>query len=182
MTATPKPVHLALRDARRAQGLTQSDIAREINCTQSAISMFEAGRTNALSAETIAQIARKLGVDAKALPSSPARPPVFKYCPVDECPMNVPFVVRGEILFTPTLTNAPDTQMTRCPFCGELMESHCPGKDCGAPVANSSCCPDCGTRYVPSCRAVGTPAKWAEKQRANIKELLEIKESLRLRA
>ena len=51
-----------LRKARIAAGLTQAALAGQVGCTQSAVSMMEAGRPEALSRESLEKLAKVLNV------------------------------------------------------------------------------------------------------------------------
>jgi transcriptional regulator with XRE-family HTH domain len=159
-----------LRDARRARGLTQSMLARQLECQQSAISMLEGGRSDALSQETIARLAALLGValaDA-ATPDAPAagRPAGRAYCPQAECPSNVPFAIQGEVIFWPR--PQPGTPVGRhCAFCGEVLATGCPA--CGAPVGEGGCCRACGAALVVAPAITGAAAEvWAAERRRQI--------------
>ena len=165
------PVHVMLRDARRAAGMTQSALASAVSCKQSAISMMERGRVDALAQGTLENIAEMLGVD---LPDQ-AKPSVLQdltvisagaYCPTFDCPSNLPYMVGGEIFFAPSSSGGSK----HCSYCGELVESRCPG--CGAVVESGACCLVCGTAYVSS-EGLGLPdpQRWADEQRARIREI-----------
>ncbi|MBM4155791.1 MAG: helix-turn-helix domain-containing protein [Lentisphaerae bacterium] len=162
--------------ARRAAGMTQSEVARKVGCQQSAISMFESGLQDRLSEEKILALAKVLKVDpAGARPEPVARTQarqILKYCPVDECPSNVPYVVRGQVCFAPVLVLAGAEERTHCSDCGEMLESACPNEACGAPVAPGAFCPVCGTRYVtPGGRATRNVEAWIAARREAIDQL-----------
>ncbi|NOY81030.1 MAG: helix-turn-helix domain-containing protein [Kiritimatiellaeota bacterium] len=171
-----------LRKLRIEAGLTQSELARQAGCSQSAVSMFEAGRRDALSREKLASIAERLGLDPSRLEipgPEPAAGSVAGFCPVDECPSNVPFVVRGRLCFNPTIRRVRAEGRAFCPFCGELLETRCSNPECNAPAhRGSSVCPECGTAYVHSIRMREAPAeaqeRWAANQRALRRELLSV--------
>ncbi len=177
----PSLPHL-FRKLRIEAGLTQSELARQAGCSQSAVSMFEAGRPDALSREKLASIAARLGLDPSQVAISGAETAagdVWGFCPVDECPSNVPFVVRGRTCFRPSPRRVQAEGRAFCPFCGELLEVRCPNAECTAPVHRESCvCPECGTAYVQSARMRGAPAeaqeRWAASQRALRRELLSV--------
>jgi len=172
-----KPIHEVIREARRAKGLTQSELAREAKCTQSAISMYEGGRKDALARETVEAIAKLLGLPPESIPEKsgvalPRVSLVLKYCPIDACPSNVPYAVAGRLIFRPVMVSAPSEERTRCRDCGELLESRCPNAECGAAVGEGSFCARCGTALVTaSFTPVESAAAWADKQRARIREI-----------
>lgn len=167
------PLHRRLRDARRAKGLTQSALAAQAGCKQSALSMMESGRMEALARGTIEKIAGLLEVSldpgAGAGTAAPAAPSAGRaVCPNGECPSNVPFVVNGELVFWPRRQPAPGGR--HCAFCGEVLERQC--RQCGAPVTAGACCPQCGTAHVlpPPAAAAGDMAAWADTRRKELAE------------
>ncbi len=174
MPGTSDSIHKLFRNTRRNRGMTQSSLAAEAGCTQSAVSMFEAGRSEALSQEKIRAIADILELDISQFSAAP--PPVsgdtcLKFCPIDECPANIPYAVRGELCFKPRLTRAATGRPTRCGDCGEVLEERCPNPDCSASVCPASFCPNCGTAYVSEAIPRPRPDAWADAQRARIREL-----------
>ena len=97
---------LRLRDARRGKRLSQAALAREAGCTQSAISMMELGRSDAVARETLLKIAAILDVplDQAAVAAGGAAAPRRAVaprlcCPQAECPSNVPFAVGESLSF-----------------------------------------------------------------------------------
>ncbi len=176
MSGGTKALHELLLAARRAAGMTQSELARKVGCQQSAISMFESGRPESLSEEKVRALAKVLGVDSAARPGVPVGPAgsrsVLKYCPVDDCPSNVPYAVRGQVCLAPTLVMAEAAERTHCRDCGELLESACPNDGCGAPVSPGAFCPACGTAYVtPGGLAPEDGKAWIAERRAAIAQL-----------
>ena len=168
-----------LRKKRREKGLTQSELARAAHCTQSAVSMFEAGRSDTLAQKTVARIAELLEIDLASVPAA-ISPAVFsaavkKFCPVDECPSNVPYVVRSQLCFHPRTVQAPAEEKTRCASCGELMELCCSNEKCAAPVEEGAFCHLCGTPYVAPVQTGKAPLEeWADTQRQRIREIFDI--------
>lgn len=165
----------ALRRARVDRCMTQSQLAAEVGCQQSAISMLERGQTRALSREAIQAIAERLELDLAAFSLDWAAEPVgqtLRYCPLYDCPSNLPYAVRGELLFLPSVALFAG-QGGHCPYCGELLETNCPNAECGLPVQSGGCCGACGTAYVPAPEQIkgDSAAKWAEEQRRWIGEL-----------
>ncbi len=163
---------LQLRDARRAKGLTQAQLAQRVGCQQSAVSMMEAGRTTALARETLVQIAAELGVTLASAASTSATPVTTPslgraFCTDPECPSNVPFVVSGALLFWPRPQPVPGGR--HCSFCGEVLANVC-GK-CGASAGAGACCKDCGAAFVPPPATVHADSEsWAETRRRQIAE------------
>jgi len=159
-----------LRDARREKGLTQSALASDAGCTQSAISMLEQGRTDAVNSETLEKIAGLLGIplpDSAAVPATAtaaASRAERRFCPQADCFSNAPFVVNGDLLFWP---RAQNNDATRCVYCGEVLESRCP--HCGAATAEGACCGCCGKPLVThTIQLEETVEVWAEKRRQAI--------------
>lgn len=149
--------------------MTQSELARRIGATQSAISMFEGGRRDALAEDRIVAAAKAVGLDPDAF--SKAEPAlVLKYCPAARCPSNIPYVVDGVLLFHPVPVKAPAGEPTYCRDCGEVLESGCPQSGCGAPATDGAVCGRCGTPRITSPLAAGVdPEAWAARRRAEIR-------------
>ncbi|MDD5705349.1 MAG: helix-turn-helix transcriptional regulator [Kiritimatiellae bacterium] len=143
------PLCRRLRDARRAKGMTQSELAGQVGCQQSAISMLEAGRMEALARPTVEKMAALLGVDLDTEPARDALPSATGsgrgFCPNGDCPSNVPFAIGGELIFWPR--RQPVEGGRHCAFCGEVLERVC--RQCGAPATEGACCATCGTPRVP---------------------------------
>jgi len=159
-----------LAQARRDKGFTQSRLAREVGCKQSAISMLEAGLAGKLSMESVRKVAELLGV---ALPD--ARPDAASavpcpqgYCPDALCPSNVPYLVQGRLLFWPRLQGA--AAGGRCIYCGEFLETHCP--ECGVSVImDGATCSACGTARVADTLAPETDrGAWLRERRCELAE------------
>lgn len=162
------PLHRQLRDARRTAGLTQAALAARVGCMQSAVSMMESGRMDALARPTLEKIAEILGV---ALPGADERggtvgtlpPSGARFCPNSECPSNYPYLVGGDLLFLPRPVAAAGAH---CPLCGEVLASECVA--CGkAVLPHAACCSACGRPHVePPPAAPADLAAWvAEHQR-----------------
>jgi transcriptional regulator with XRE-family HTH domain len=167
MTSKTSDLFRQLRDARRTKGLTQSALAAEAGCKQSAVSMLELGKTDAVNTETLARIAGILGVQLPKDTSNPPPKPLGKrFCPQGECPSNIPFSVNGELLFHPR--QQADNTGLHCRYCGEVLESTCP--NCGAAINEGACCTACGHSYVQH-TPEGNRELWAAEQRKNIAEL-----------
>lgn len=165
-----------VRDARCAKDMTQSRLAELAGCRQSAISMFEGGRMDALSQKTLAVIAGQLGLDPKSLSvldqrGVSARSLRLKYCPVAECPSNIPYTVRGKVRFVPVMVEAPASEPTHCSFCGDVLEDACPNAECRAELDAGAFCSRCGTAYVTPAVEREDPDSWSAGARATILEV-----------
>jgi len=165
-----------LRSKRREAGLTQGELAVSAKCTQSAISMFEAGHADAISEATINRIAEKLGINAAEIYSQSAKENnVLKYCPIDDCPSNVPYVTGGMLRFKPTMVQAPENAITRCALCGEILQKNCPTTGCQTPVNEASFCSACGAAYITATVQPTIPLDdWARERRKAISELYDL--------
>jgi len=163
-----------MRDARRAKRLSQAALAREAGCTQSAVSMMEMGRADALSRETLRKIGALLDVEV-GVGDKPTRVAGDVSaagrrvcCPQPECPSNVPFAVGGVVVFWPRSRSSGDAGCY-CAYCGEVLLSACPG--CGRPLWEGGHCRICGAAYVNPPDAAGASAEvWAAERRRQIAE------------
>ncbi len=165
-------IHLLLRNARIAAKLNQRDLALQVGCTQSQISMMEAGRATALSKENISKVAKLLGVE---LPeeSSAALPVVsamsLAFCPNFQCPTNYPYFVGGQLFFLPSGSCGCGEH---CLFCGEILERKCP--NCGAAITRAGgCCASCGSGLLAMPDGfTGDIAAWTAAQQAVVSTLV----------
>ncbi len=165
--------------ARRHRGLTQSELARQVGCRQSAVSMFESGHANALARPKIDALLKLLEIevpadagDASAGPATLTQTAAnicHLYCPVFDCPSNVPFTVQGTLLIKPQ--PLPAANARHCAFCGELLENACP--ECGAPATGGACCTQCGSPYItfPPHLTGADANAWADTQRSRLREI-----------
>jgi len=148
---------LKIKAARRAAKLSQSVLAAEVGCKQSALSMFEQGDGTKLSAETISKLAERFGVSLAAggeeenLPAIgratlPSVSVVHGYCPNAHCPTNSLYEVDGRKLVLPNRQKADPVGGRFCAYCGEVLEKVCP--NCGAAVHDGAICSHCGEPYI----------------------------------
>ena len=159
--------------ARRDARLSQSALAREIGCMQSALSMFEAGFVTKLSAETVKKLSERLGIplaEPQAPPEPAAVPPplpgAYGYCPSCSCISNIPYAVDGRLFFRPLAVKVFSAAPVHCTSCGEILETSCPA--CGAPVNEGACCAACGSPYVAAPPVQGDISAWAAERRSEI--------------
>jgi len=139
-------LHKRLRRARIEAGLTQAALAQQVGCKQSAVSMMEAGRREAMARETLVKVAALLKVDLPEIPA--ATPQAFSHaislCGNFSCPSNLPYAVGDDVYFLP-LGNVGRGR--HCIFCGELLLSVC--AHCATPIAHrGGCCGACGELFV----------------------------------
>lgn len=164
-----------IKQARQQRHLSQSALARQVGCSQSALSMFEGGRTTALNAQTIGRLCSELGLlaaHASELTEEAAAVPegVRSFCPNPECPSNLPAVIGGETVSVPRKHFAAEGEC-HCGWCGEVLERACPS--CGAPVNAGGFCASCGGRYVTvSVPAGGKAADYVSRRAAACERLM----------
>ena len=184
MSNISKELCLRFSEVRRAKGIRQTELAAQVGCTQSALSMFEGGQPTKLSDETVKRLSEVLGVALSSEEKSEAGDgcmtgqnglnSVFSgFCPNCHCPSNVPYVVNGRLFYRPSRKVASPTGGVRCTQCGEVLEMRCP--KCGAPLNEGACCAVCGTSYVTPVVADGLDvAAYAQVRRAEIIQLREL--------
>ena len=184
MSNVSKELCIRLAEARRAKGFRQTELATQIGCTQSALSMFEGGQPTKLSDETVKKLSELLGVplvdqekvaeaSREAQVASVEIPVVHGFCPNCQCPSNVPYVVSGRLFFRPSRNIASPTGGKRCTLCGEVLEMRCPV--CGAPLNDGACCAVCGSNYVTPVVPDGIDVSaYAQARRAEIIQLREL--------
>ena len=146
-----------LRIARKEAKLSQIDVAREIGCKQSALSMFEQGDGTKLNDDAVKKLAEKFGVDLSSVRSAPkaavAAPASTMsgvrgvgFCPNPHCPSNHSYEVDGKTHFRPDRVAADPVGGRFCALCGEVLMKSCP--NCGAAVHDGGICSICGDPYV----------------------------------
>jgi transcriptional regulator with XRE-family HTH domain len=159
-----------IAQARRKKGVTQSELAQNVSCKQSAISMFERGNPNALSSEKQQAIAKLLDIAWPPLDDIASESPsTLAFCPNFDCPANYPYRVANQLLFMPYL--AHDSNSTNCKYCGEVLEKACP--NCKTHFQSGACCQVCGTAYIsiPEPTNAEHNENWLQMQRKIIQEL-----------
>ena len=142
-----------LKDARRAAKLSQSVVASEVGCKQSALSMFEQGDGTKLNDAVIRKLAEKFGVSLTAEASVselsgtvPIASASRGFCPNPKCPSNSTYEVDGRMFLRPDRSAADPAGGKFCALCGEILEKRCP--NCGAGVHDGAICSFCGEPYV----------------------------------
>ena len=184
MSKVSRELCLRFAEARRAKGLRQTELAAQVGCTQSALSMFESGQPTKLSEETVKKLSDFLDVPLQeevssvgTIPTTGSQEPlnvVHGFCPNCQCPSNVPYVVEGRLFYRPSRSVASPTGGVRCTQCGELLEMRCPS--CGAVLNDGACCAACGTAYVTPSIAGGIDViAYARLRREEIIQLRELK-------
>lgn len=143
--------------ARKEAGLRQTQLADEVGCKQSALSMFEQGDGTKLSDEVIEKLAARFGLTIESAGSEAAAPairvpaaasaePKAGFCPNPHCPSNQRYRVEDTLFLRPDRALADPVGGKYCALCGELLERACPG--CGAPVHEGAVCSFCGKPYI----------------------------------
>lgn len=145
-----------LRDARRKAGISQSVLAAEVGCKQSALSMFESrGDGTKLNDEVIRKLAKKFGISLEEEKGEPRQPAVSVqsavaahsgYCPNPDCPSHHRYEIDGRVFLRPDRASEDPVGGRYCAVCGELLERRCP--NCGAPVHDGAICSFCGEPYI----------------------------------
>ena len=141
-----------LKEARRTAKLSQSVVAAEVGCKQSALSMFEQGDGTKLNEAVIKKLAEKFGVSlaerSPALVQVPA--PIASgergFCPNPHCPSNKSYEVDGRTFLLPDRVVADPVHGRYCALCGEVLEKRCP--NCGRPIHDGAVCSLCGEPYI----------------------------------
>ena len=147
-----------IKEARRAQGISQSLLALEVGCKQSALSMFEQGDGRKLNDDVIVKLAEKFGISLTEEKKSSTEiediankclfEPHKGYCPNPSCPSNHVYAIEGRKFYRPDRTVADPVGGKFCSLCGEVLERHCP--NCNSPVHDGAVCSYCGQAYVTS--------------------------------
>ena len=160
MTNLSPEICRKVKESRRNAGLSQSVVAAEVGCKQSALSMFEQGDGTKLNDDVIGKLLKKFGIkieDTEAkpegiLPTVAVVPvPHTGFCPNPHCPTNKEYFVEGIRLFLPDREASDPVGGKYCAMCGELLERACP--NCGMPVHSGAICSLCGQPYI-SARAI----------------------------
>ena len=153
MTNLSPEICKKLKDARREAKLSQSAVAAEVGCKQSALSMFEQGDGTKLNDTVIRKLAERFGVSLteKAPVSLPVgtgltATAVRGFCPNPKCPSNQSYEVDARTLLRPDRSAADPAGGKFCAVCGEILEKRCP--NCGAPVHDGAICSFCGEPYI----------------------------------
>ncbi len=139
-----------IREARRLAKLGQVEVAEEVGCKQSALSMFEQGQPTKLSDEVVRKLADKFGVELfaekAAIEPTPVKSAVRGYCPNPACPSNHAYQVDGKTLYLPDCETADPVGGRYCALCGEVLVRACP--HCHAEVHAGAICSMCGEKYI----------------------------------
>lgn len=157
-----------IREARQRRHLSQSALARLAGCKQSALSMYEGGRTTALGAQAVARICEELGLVAPGegeLAQAPS-PSVGErvFCPNAACPSNLAVALgEGRVALVPR-GHVAGADEVHCAWCGEVLERACP--ECGAPLNAGAFCARCGAAYLAEAPERVDPAREAAMARA----------------
>ena len=144
---------LKIKSARRLQRLSQSEVALEVGCKQSALSMFEQGQPTKLSEAVVRKLAEKFGIDLcekrtdeGLVARVEALAPATGFCPNPHCPSNHAYAVDGCERLLPDRQSADPVGGRFCALCGEVLERRCP--TCSELVHAGAICSFCGSPYI----------------------------------
>ena len=143
-----------LKKARRDAGLSQTIVANEVGCKQSALSMFEQGDGTKLNEETVKKLCEKFSIAVPEIEEENLPVPRLAvgfsgekgFCPNPACPSHLSYKVDGVLFLRPDRDRQDPVGGKFCAVCGEVLEKTCP--DCGMPVHEGAVCSYCGRPYV----------------------------------
>jgi transcriptional regulator with XRE-family HTH domain len=171
MTTLSPEICKQIAQARREKGLTQTALAAEVGCKQSAISMLEAGQVSKLSKDNIEKIAAVLGLTLHTSATKVLSPSDTRqgFCTNALCPSNTPYLVRDQLIFHPRLQHNK-----HCAYCAELLETCCP--NCATPNhAEGAYCSFCGeTRVTNTLPPEIKTSAWVVERRRELMELQQL--------
>ena len=98
MTELSPEICLKIKEARRAAKLSQSVVALEVGCKQSALSMFEQGDGTKLNDEVIEKLAKKFGVVTIFTSNTSARQKIGRNSLCEVIFLNVIFFIATVLL------------------------------------------------------------------------------------
>lgn len=143
-----------MRTARKERGISQSALAAEVGCKQSALSMFEQGDPTKLNDEVVEKLARKFEIDLSAPAKKAAEAEILArmsphtgMCPNPACPSHLRYLVEGKTFLKPNRQQTDPVGGRFCAVCGEVLERFCP--NCHAPLHEGAVCSHCGEPYIP---------------------------------
>jgi transcriptional regulator with XRE-family HTH domain len=159
--------------------LTQAQVAQAVDAKQSAVSMFENGKQDALSRDKLAAIVKLLDVDtAGADADRRGDTGPLRYCPDPDCPANIPYLIGSRVALQPAMVQESGDGPAYCRFCGEVLASSCPNRQCQHVPAPGAFCAACGTAYVEA-TAVPSPAEsWVRSRQQSTRELFDMTETV----
>jgi transcriptional regulator with XRE-family HTH domain len=144
-------VHLwkLVKDQRKAQDLTQAELAHKVGTTQSQISLFEKGQRHVLSERIITNILEALEIDKEEASLDVDKVQKCGICSNSECPGGTLGLIGSAVVFRPMMWRVRDPINARpkCAMCGEVVALAC--ETCGAPIKPGLFCSACGKQLVP---------------------------------
>jgi transcriptional regulator with XRE-family HTH domain len=174
----PRPgVHERFRRAREELNQSQRETSSIIGVSQAALSQFERGRHDVISASKLALLATALGIEFDPCelrrPSRP-QPTLLWACVNPECIANLPVFQDGTIRLVPAMARAAADALA-CGYCGKPRINACP--HCGALLAGGAYCvnPDCGQPLLADIElGIGgdRARQWAEAERQRRQDIL----------
>jgi DNA-binding XRE family transcriptional regulator len=135
-----------VRRKRHDRHLTQTALAEQIECSQTAISNIERGDLNALSSEKLKVLCRKIGLNSPAVVNIVTVP---SYCGNSDCPLGWTDVVNGNLVVQPAIFLVEKDATRFCKGCGQVLLTTCQEPSCSKPVLEGSAfCISCGSPLV----------------------------------
>ncbi len=137
-----------IKVARQQRHMSQSELARQVGCKQSALSMFEGGRHTALNATVIGKLCETLGLLPPTQTEMAQKSSFHQrtFCPNASCPSNLPLIIGNQVVLVPHKHFREDEKACHCAWCGEVLEHTCP--ECGEPINAGAFCAYCGSPYI----------------------------------
>ncbi len=133
-------------EARRKLRLTQVELAKQVDISQSALSMFEKGTKEALSDANIDKLLQVLEI-RPAEADEVGGVTVKAYCPNEECMGAKARRVGSRVILIPRWLELPvDSKQECCELCGEAVVKKC--QECKAPIGSGLNCVVCGVAYL----------------------------------
>ncbi len=176
----PTPLQQAVRSRRRQTRVSQTELGLAVGRTQSAISMWENGRDDALAPDCVQEVTRILGISLEDYPSLDDSRSVreavqltLKYCSQAECLSQIRNRVGPTLILRPKFRYAQVSDQTICRECGEPLATRCQSPGCSIPVAEGAFC-DCGQAYVDlTCVDRGDLLSWVAEQDSKASEIAQ---------
>ena len=152
-------------EQRRAQQMTQKELAAKVGTTQPQVSQLENGRGDVIAQSIVAKILEVLKLDPRVVGSGPSTDTEQKcgICTNSECPGGMVGLVGTAVVLRPKMWRIRDMggDRPKCVICGEIIIHLC--SNCNAEIKPGMFCSACGKPLVapPSAFATLHRSKWA---------------------